>query len=127
MRRRIDGSLKVEIGPRTVGQVEIIYDGSGDPADASVDVQRPFGLKSPFSGITVGGVVQADPLPLDVSRATGIKSIIGDWDQDGTHTWMSNPLSRCTTDWVARMVAIPHGGSCVVNGLRTDRHAGQSA
>ena len=90
----VPGSLKIEIGPRTVGMVEVIYDGDGDPSDTVVNTARPGGLKSPFSGLTVGGTVEPDPAPLDVSNLLGITTIIGDWDQDGAFIFLA--VSCCT-------------------------------
>jgi len=62
----------------------LIQDGDGDATnDPNVDVVRPLGLKSPFSGQTISGVLIDDPSPLRVSSLVGIGTIIGDWDQAG--------------------------------------------
>lgn len=88
---RIDGSLKIELGPRTVGKIEVIYDGDLDAdGDVIVDTARPGGLKSPYSGVNIGGTLEPDMLPLDVSTLFGIASIVGDWDQ---HSKIMLPLS----------------------------------
>jgi len=79
----IEGSLKIEMGPKTVGQIEVIYDGDFDSSgDTTVNVDRPGGLKSPLSGVDIRGTPQPDPLPLDVTSLFGIATIVGDWDQD---------------------------------------------
>lgn len=51
-------------------------DGNLDGTGSDVpDVARPGGLKSPFSGVNIGGKVQADPSPLDISSLAGIASL----------------------------------------------------
>lgn len=88
---RIDGSLKIEIGPSTVGEISVIYDGPRDPkGDPIVNVKRPFGLKSPFSGTTLNGEKVPDPMPLDVSLQFGVAAIVGNWDQHSKSFFSSN-------------------------------------
>ena len=70
-----------------MGQIEVIYDGDSDgTGDRTVDVARPRGLKSPFSGVNIGGTVEIDPSPLDVSNLFGIATVVGDWDQDSKNS-----------------------------------------